>query len=451
MAGEEMSSASTKRTVDLDGVRRWVGVLLMGIALTLASGAGGLAANGGAFVLVLALVGAGLVTYDASAGPAGAGTLFLLVFGLFHAGLVVSYALAGPEVLVGGGDNSWVKGQGLRPAVLATTVGCAALALGFAVATHLASRRGRREPRRIVRSRLLFVGWLSSVGGLAVMAPVLLRAGLDGGYDEFLEASDGSIYGYGTLLLGLGILFLVQAGGRVRIICLVLATPLALFLLALGTRGAVIFATVAVVFLIGKSSRFPWRWFLIVVPVVLGFISVIRQTRRAGVPGLLSGEWEFLPLEGVAEMGYSLYPVYVVDQWMARGLDPWYGLTFISVPLRYWEAFTGRVSPSPDMRLFNVEVGQMAGQIGGSPVAEALRNGGLPFVLLAMGLLGVLLGFLQSRSTEVGILTAAVLLLPLMYFTRNSFGPVPIHMLLGLLLVWLVSTPRAVARQRLRL
>ena len=89
--------------------------------------------------------------------------------------------------------------------------------------------------------------------------------------------------------------------------------------------------------------------------------------------------------------------------------------------------------------MFNVEIANRVGQIGGSPVAEAFHNFGTVGVVLFMAVLGALLVRLERRSDAV----VGVVLLPLLIQVRNSFAPVPVQIGIGLLLV-------ALTRMRIR-
>lgn len=423
-------------------LRRTGGLALNVIVVVFASRTTGVDATHAAYLLSVSLLATGLVTYDAKTGPAGAGTVFVGVFGLFHVGLVIAYATAGDTVLVGGGDNSWVAGDQLGPATFSTSLGLLALSVGYCLVPRSKRFKGpARSRRKVSRERLKTVGWLSVVVGLSIMTPTLLTVGLGGGYESLLASAEGSNYGYGTLILGFGLIFLVHAGGRTRNTAWVVGGVIGTTLLIMGTRGTVIFTAVALFFVAGRSVYFRWRYVLAGSVVTLGGISVLRQTRLHGITGLTSGKWSFSPAEGLAEMGYSLYPVYVVDRWMLQGSDPWWGVSLIAVPLRFIESLLGISRPSPDMRLFNIEIQERVGPIGGSPVAEGLRNGGNVFVFLLLGLIGILLAHMQRQNQSLGILVSAVLILPLLAFSRNTFGPVPIQWGLGLVLVFAATRP----------
>lgn len=400
-------------------------------------------AAGAAWPLLLVSVGALIVTYAPSHGVGGAGTLFMTTFALFHVGLVLAYVTSGASVLVGQGDNSWIQGTALRPAAFNVCLGMLAFSLFYRVSHDRLLRLGNSaEGRDVDPLRLRMVGGVAVIAGMLIVGRVLLSAGLslNTGYGDFLEATADSAYGYGTLLFGLGSILLVQAGGHVRTLALIVFALVGSVLLVLGSRGAVIFTAVALVYLLTRQRRVSLAKGGAAVLLALGVVAVLRQTRLYGLRGLLRGEWSFNPLEGVAEMGYSLYPVVVVDQWGRTGTEPMGGLTLIAVPLRFLEGALGIVSPVPDMRLFNVEISQRVGAIGGSPIAEGLRNGGSAFVLALMGALGVLIAFIQTRHAGQGPLLGAALLLPLMFVVRNSFAPVPPQWAIGLLLVLFVST-----------
>jgi len=109
--------------------------------------------------------------------------------------------------------------------------------------------------------------------------------------------------------------------------------------------------------------------------------------------------------------------------------------------VRFFEKLTGWHGGPPvrDDRLFNVEILDRVGPIGGSPVAEGYHDAGLFGVLLLLGAIGCAIGWLERRpATPLGHAAVGVLLLPLLGQIRNSFAPVPAQIAVGLLLLLVV-------------
>lgn len=395
--------------------------------------------------LMAGFLGVLVAAWKPTARAGGAAFLYFVVFALFHAGLVVAFAARGESAFVGGGDNSWITPTELGPAVELVAIGtfaatCGVLLGGLSLRRPLLKRFVAREDI----GRLPLAGTFAALVGAALAGySVFTNGGLaaDGGYIELLEVVDGDqTFSYGTLLLGLGLSLMVAAGGRTRRWGWSGMIVVALIALPLGLRGPVLFPLITMVMI--EAKRRPLRlWIFAIVSVgVLGAISVIRQTRSQGISGLLDGGWTRIdPLDGAAEMGYSIYPVVQVERWMSSGVEPMNGVTFIAPVVRTIERWLGFTSPpgAEDFRLFNVEIFARVGPIGGSPIAEGYRNFGVVGVILVMLILGYVLSKVDGLpSTPAGGALAAVLMLPLITAVRNSFAPVLPQVLIGAIVVF---------------
>lgn len=420
-----------------------------GLAISLVSLVWSASVNGGAtsqvqaMLLLVAFTGLLLTAWNPRAGAGGSAFLYFFVFALFHGGLVIAFALHGQTALLGGGDNSWIDPERLGPAVSLTVIGAAGATAGVALGQIGGSGRGGVRTQRPDAGRLPMLGGGAALVGTAMIAYSLWsNGGLAGvgGYIEFLDVVAGeSVFSYGSLFLGLGLCLLAASGGRSRIIAWVSMLVLAALALPLGLRGPVLFPLVTLVMIEAKRRRLRLWVFALVAIAALSAISVIRQTRTQGLAGLLEGGWTRIdPFDGAAEMGYSLFPVVQVEQWMSAGLEPMQGVTFIAPIVRVVERLLGIPSPSgdQDMRLFNVEVFTRIGPIGGSPIAEGYRNFELLGVILVMCILGLVLSRVDRLpGTPMGAALAAVIMLPLVTAVRNSFAPVVPQIAIGLLLV----------------
>lgn len=420
-------------------IRRFVGIVVSVAALAFQMNAtGDLSLQAGA--LVASLFGAALVAWRTDRGVGGAAFIYVLVFGLFHGGLVVAVALAGDRMLVGRGENAWAVSEAVPAAVTAVSVAIVAFECGILLSRPgLVRAGGAATSPRISRTDI--VGCIGVLGGvLLIMMSLQAEGGLGAlfsGYLQFLEkVSNDSEFGYGVVLLGFGVGFLVASGGRSRVLGWTVVALIAAVGLPLGLRGTVLFLLVTVLVVEAKRTRInPWL-FAISSVAVLAVVAVLRVTRVGGVGTLFEGGFErATPLEAVAEMGYSLYPVVVVQEWLAGGLDARHGVTFVAPIIRFIEAATG-ADPGPaesDLRIFNVEILTNEGPIGGSPVAEGLRNGGLLGVCVLMLVIGFVIARIDRLpATADGGAITVVVFLPLIIATRNSFAPLLVQVLIGI-------------------
>ena len=376
-------------------------------------------------------------------------TAYVVLFGLFHGGLLISSALRGPDAFTAY-ETDWLYQGYTAEAVRLAVLGMVA----FTLVSSSVGDRGAAGPAVspvVTRPALTVVGLTVEAAGLGVFGMSVLGAGspvvFSGGYTTYLQAheSDG-LLGYGTLLIGVGAILAVVAGGRARIVAWSGFAVYAVVAFGIGTRGAVLFPLLALLAVEARRGRrVRPLWTLLGVPVVLTLIGLVRTSRLGDTSAPASSLWS-APLDAVAEMGYSLRPAVVVLDWHSFGEAFRYGATLFAVPLRFVEGISGWHGGAPvhDTRLFNVEVLDRVGPIGGSPVAEGYHNFGIVGVLLLLGAIGLVIGLLERRPrTPFGDATLGVVLLPLLIQTRNSFAPVPVQ--IGLALV-ILAVARLVSR-----
>lgn len=387
-------------------------------------------------------------------------TAYLVLFGLFHGGLLFSVALRGADAFTAY-DSSWLYGGYTADAVRLAILGMAACTLA---ATIAAGGNGEDRPPEPVASSTAAtpaaIGLSLQVAGLGIFgASVAGAGGLDvvsGGYTAFLQAneSDG-LLGYGTLLIGVGAVLAIIAGGPARVAAWTGFALYALVAFMIGTRGAVLFPLLTLLVVeYRRGHRIKPLWTVLGVPCLLALIGLVRTTRLAGANTQTSSLWS-APLDAIAEMGYSLRPTVVVYGWHDSGEPFLHGMSLIAVPVRVLEGLTGWHGgpPANDTRLFNVEISDRVGPIGGSPVAEGYHNAGLIGVLVLMAAIGLVLGWLERcPRTVLGDGLAGVVLLPLLIQIRNSFAPTPVQLAIGLTALCAVAAvPRWIsARSRPR-
>jgi hypothetical protein len=385
-------------------------------------------------------------------------TAYLVLFGLFHGGLLLSIALRDAEVVTDYGVF-WLYHSHMAEATRLAILGMTAFALCAELATGRPDHRPATDtPATVDAGARAYPRGCGTVGlavefvGLAIFTAAVLGAGgfdqLTGSYPAFIEANQSNeLLGYGTLFIGMGAVLAINAGGTARTAGWLAFAAHAVVAFQIGSRGEVLFPLLALLVVEARHGR-PLRplWTVLGVPCVLWLIALVRTTRLPDGSAAASTLWS-APLDAVAEMGYSLRPTIVVLDWHAYGEPFRHGITLIAVPVRLVERLGGRHGgpPVPDDRLFNVEIMDRVGPVGGSPVAEGYHNAGLLGVLLLLGAIGLAIGWLERRpATLAGHATVGVLLLPLLVQIRNSFAPVPVQFAVGVALLLVV---REVARR----
>lgn len=422
-------------------------VCLTGAVLTVPLPTGDVSANAATFAIAWALCLA-LLTREGLWRPS---TAYLVLFGLFHGGLLLSVAMRGADAFTAY-DVSWLYEGYAAEATRLVIVGmtaftlCAELATGrTGPPTVTAPATGDARPVDLPRGCGV-IGLAVEFSGLAVFTAAVAGAGgfdqLTGSYPAFVQANQSdTLLGYGTLCIGMGATLAIITDGPARIAAWLGFAAYAAVAFQVGTRGEVLFPLLAMLVVEARRGRrIRPLWTILAVPCVLGLIGLVRTARLPDGSGPASTLWS-APFDAVAEMGYSLRPTTVVLDWHAFGEPFRHGVTLIVVPVRFVEKLTGWHGGPPvrDDRLFNVEIVDRVGPIGGSPVAEGYHNAGLLGVLLLLGAIGCAIGWLERRpATPLGHATVGVLLLPLLVQIRNSFAPVPAQFAVGLLLLLVV-------------
>nr|WP_228047627.1 O-antigen polysaccharide polymerase Wzy [Saccharopolyspora sp. HNM0983] len=297
---------------------------------------------------------------------------------------------------------------------------------------------GPVEPGQRERRALATVGLGLQLAGTAQFLAAVpgLGSGLlaGGNYQDYVAAnqSNGGL-GYGYLLLALGPVLAVAAGGRARSWSWALFGAFAVLALAIGNRGEVLFPLVALLVVEARRGRrVPRSWLWPGAAAVLVLITLVRQFR--GQLGVSAAS----PLDAVAEMGFSLRPTTMVLGWHAAGEPFRGGITFIGVPVRALEKLFGAPpdAESYDDRLFNVEIMERVGPIGGSPVAEGYHNFGVLGPVLVLMVIALLVTVAERGAGRVfADARLGVVLVPLLENVRNSAASVAVHIGIGVLLL----------------
>lgn len=426
----------------LESVRAPIGfaIAVIGAAVTAAPQSNSFRELAASFTLTW--VGLLFTAWHRDYGVFSASSVYLIVFGLFHGGLLVAIALVGEGAYVAH-DNSWITPENLKAPAAIVSVAMVAFGVGAHFAPKIPLDRAAVSGIDAV-SRLAIAGKLILTVGLLLSGVAVLAGGgpsvLASNYDAFTAASSGRQFavGLGFVMTGCGLL--ICAGDEDRLWGWGVFAVLAIVGLPLGLRGPFMFPAAAFIVIEARRRRIPSLTLVPAAIALLTLTSVLRQTRAGGLRALLDLHGvAFAPMQGLAEMGSSIRTVMFVRDWMATGLPPQHGITLVAPIVRMFERLTGTSTTDLDYRLFNVEMLNRAGPFGGSPVAEGLRNGGVPFAICLMLVLGLIVGALNKLPNGPLASAAVILFLtPLLVNTRNGFASVPAQWIIGSVVFYLV-------------
>lgn len=370
-----------------------------------------------------------------SRGWASPASVYLMVYFAFHFGLLVSDLMGWEASLEVSGFQIDLSSPEIVAASALASIGASAVAL--AVASMAGSEPG---PSTTV----------SCHHGLAVAGGALLYSGITGwilllygsgglplvnqGYIAWLEATAGRWPSSALIYLCIGLgLPLMIAGSRMRArrIALAAYSLWAIPALAIGLRGEVLLPALAGLVVEARRRRLLWRWSYALGAVVALALGALIRVGRQG------GGWSaaaMSPVDGLAEMGYSIRPVVLSWTWHGPGAEPFVGWgTYWAWLDRLLDRLTGlgHVTADSDPRVFNSVMLERVGPIGGSPVAEAFRSQGVlavAVVMLAVGLMLAMLDRLPTLPMANALVGGSSFILLL--WVRNSFTPVLAQFLL---------------------
>jgi hypothetical protein len=392
----------------------------------------------------------------AIAGIWSAAGVYAAVFGCFHFGLIVLLACGYTSAAdLSAYNESWVLSSFAADAAVLALAGSLAFAAGacFVYAqrtqTWLSDRRCARaatvHSHGVAGSVLVF-------GSLAAWCAIVVATGGVTGffssYSEYLDSTSefGPALAVIWPVLGCGVVLSVTGrSGWHRNAALLAFGGFALVALSLGLRSEVMFPGIVVLVALARCGK-------AVTPVKAGafalallvLIPVVRDLRDSGLTRLADAEFTAPGLDALAEMGGSLHPVEKVVRWHAEG-EPFengatYWAPFERAAAKLLPGFRNRAAAEDDLRIMNVLVLDRIGAIGFSPVAEAYRNFGPIGVVVVLGLLGMMLGAIDTiRDPGRAVLVIATVFVPLLINVRNSFVSVPAQCVAGLVIVIVVA------------
>lgn len=379
--------------------------------------------------------------------------LYLGMLGLFHLGLAVPWALGFYDAQ----DVWWFGRTELTPALALVTLALVSLQIGTIWGTRDSSRVVRND-RPIDRAekpgaeRTLFwagIGILGLGSALYIVGQAIVF-----GKDLFrvtyldlygiVQGADSRWLGVGGFLLPVGIYTSAVGASRKQMIALLPLLGLWCFWnLFLGFRGtALIVGLVFLYLLIKRGYKIPVPLQLALLAFVLYAIPVVKAVRnelmsqRSYTVSLGS---EAHPLEGIAEMGGSIWPLAETYR-LVTSSDLSFGKTYV-------QAF-GMVFPEnpltykPGQRMVRLEAdprssparwfvwtvdpayARRGGGYGFSSVGEAYINFGFVGVFLFFLGLGFAMVWMErAANRNLFALTAvAVVLAPLLWTVRNDFS-----------------------------
>lgn len=406
----------------------WLSIALFAVSWTLPPSTNDVPRNAAFFLLSMAVSLVWIVRRLPGA-PVSVGSIYAAFFALFHGGLALPFAFGWEIPEIGGITPDWVHSPSVGPALLLASQAL----LAFTIAYGLAVRPSRRvDDAPSIAPNVSNLATLLLVLGVASWFWFTYTAGalsLSTAYQDFLARTSTQPLPHSYLLIGIG-LALVGADyhDHRRHATLLVFVAFAAPAFAIGLRGEVLipFACYLIGRYRGRPLRRPLGWALLVL-AGLSLGAMVKTARASGPSALLSLDLRSVnPMDGLAEMGYTLRPlVTVLDH--ASTYQP--GLATYLAPLNRLLVGTILGQPvtatSDDPDVFRTFVVQVAGPIGGSPAAEALRSFGTTGVVVVMALIGLAVAWLDSRSTTPFQNAAvAAMAFPLLLWVRNDITPV---------------------------
>ncbi len=286
--------------------------------------------------LVTALVGLFCCRRMYATKEGSASFLFVLCFSLFNLGLapLVLFGVSIPTFGLSPTQLLWLTSSQFEPALVLATIGLLALMAGTAIGALWGSARWipeRQSPedklakgdlaRAIGIPGALFM--TISVGAFFLVA--LKYAGVSGftaGYENWQTATANAPlpYVYAPLGLSLGMLA-IATPSKARRFGLLMFAVYALVALYIGLRSEVMFPAAGALVLISYRRRIlTGKRLLLVLIIGLLLVSGIRSSRNNSITtGTAASSVGISPVDGLAEMGFSLRPTVVVMQWNDNG------------------------------------------------------------------------------------------------------------------------------------
>lgn len=370
--------------------------------------------------------------------------IFLSVLGVFHIGLILANSVGG----ITDEDIHYQISRWFYTSETTNALHVVNLAMfGFSLAAIIFSQNVSAtsivdESNLAYRKRLFHIGGFVLILFIAIFFGVTAATGSLSSYGAYLTLTSsipiiGVIFSYIYLFIGITLVFVCvsyQKGFGYGYF--VVFALWAIFAFKMGLRGEVMFPGAVAGCMLGRKGP-PIRGYILALGLV-AFLIITGIVKNARVSGDYSSGLTINPLNAVAEMGSSLRAVQEVIKWRS---NEHYELL---MGTSYWAPFERqlalfipqleRIDAFDDQRLLNIVVQQKAGPIGFSAIAEAYINFGETGVFIFFFFVGSLFAKLDSVSSSIRAdILIGVTLLPLFVTVRNSFTPVPVQVILGLI------------------
>lgn len=373
--------------------------------------------------------------------------IFFMSFTVFHGGLILANSansITDEDILYQ--ISFWFENPETDNAIHLFNLGM----IGFCLAALLFSKPVQSKKTEALNiqfnKRIFHIGGVLLCLMVAAFFAVTLSTGTLGSYGAYLLLLKnvpimGTIFAYIYLFIGLALVLIsVTYRKGFGYIYLAIFAVWALFAFKLGLRGEVMFPGTVAACMFGRRGAPIGNLTLIV--ALIGFLIVTGIVKNARISGDYSAADSVNPLNAVAEMGSSLRAVQEVIKWRVDGDELLLGGSYwapFERQLAWFIPGLERKNAFEDPRLLNVVVQEKAGPIGFSPVAEAYLNFGEKGVLIMMFLFGALMAYFDNQRSRVRYdILIGVSLVPVFIMIRNSFTHVPVQVVLGLIIAYLV-------------
>lgn len=382
--------------------------------------------------------------------------LLYVVICVFHVGLFVPPAVTG-RLAAGfqqwGYTGGWYTEPSMSRAAVVVLDGLLGYATGVGLLTWLVpavravrsggpAERGEYRPKVAAAAGDVGTGLL----GVGVVAWYLISVStlgpgfMLGNYLGYLSATADQPLPMVYLVISVGtVLAAVRLRRRMGVVAIVAFAAFALPAFVIGLRVEVLIPLVAAVPVWCRDPRNRatlLRWSrpaarVLAAGVLVGLllaISLVQQVRLTGLQGAADApQHQVSALAALQEMGYTIRVVVTTQSWHQDLHEPFrYGSTYYTPLVRATQRVLGlrRLEADVDYGLMNVEIAQRVGPAGGSVIAEADHNFGVPGVIGVLALLGAVAAGVDRPRPSVWGSTAVGLfgLLALMH-VRNSFAP----------------------------
>lgn len=378
----------------------------------------------------------------------GVGFVYLVLTVLFNGGLLFSIAFGAEPFLFDEDHREWLMSDDMGAAAVIATTAVAVIALTYLILSNFFRSALRSRAAGNVAPPVGPVAFLMVAGGTALWFREVIASGASLGdteYSEFTQLGEGSLLPIAYIIIGLGMALAGAVDSRKwRWATLAFFVLFALPAFAIGIRGNIVIPVACHLVAAARRRRIEpsWRWLVVLVGALAGgaLVKAIRNVQSGDVEGGLAELAN--PMNGLNELGYSIRPTGLVRADLTSGMIPT-GADVYLEPVRRF--FLGTImgldtaSSEESLIAFNAYVRSRAGEIGGTPIAEALRAFDYPGMLWVMAAIALALAILDALPvTKIANAAVALYSYPLFLWVRNDFTPVTFQVTAATVLLLLV-------------